>query len=437
MYYVTILNLYELIKKNNYNGFSMSLIRRFCNSIVKCLRLLYKENIIHCDLKPENILLKQRGSSSIKVIDFGSSCYVNRCILAELYTGFPLFPGENEVEQLACIMEVLGLPPKDLIANATRRRLFFDSRGSPRCITNSKGRKRSPGSKTLSQVLLCQDRYFINFLQRCLEWDPAERMTPDEAVQHEFLLPSSSSRHRSSRMTSSSSTGGLNNSSSQKSSCYSFAEISPSAANNSGAVVASITSTTTVSNAAIATTTNKSSRLASNGHHMSASTINGNTHNHSSNPHVQQQTSLAQSSSHLPDIKLNAGDKYNSMQKMAVRSKITSSVSDLESVQQYSLHRMYGGGNNGGSNGALGNHVGTSHINAQAATRKHLITGTLQPNTSSKYGGGIATLGHAHHNGNHHSTHLTATHHNSAANNNINMSHSQSTGDVSAIFGRA
>ena len=28
------------------------------------------------------------------------------CILAELYTGYPFFPGENEVEQLACIMEV-------------------------------------------------------------------------------------------------------------------------------------------------------------------------------------------------------------------------------------------------------------------------------------------------------------------------------------------
>lgn len=28
------------------------------------------------------------------------------CILAELYTGYPLFPGENEVEQLACVMEV-------------------------------------------------------------------------------------------------------------------------------------------------------------------------------------------------------------------------------------------------------------------------------------------------------------------------------------------
>ncbi|XP_046812292.1 dual specificity tyrosine-phosphorylation-regulated kinase 2-like [Lucilia cuprina] len=66
----------------------MSLIRRFCNSIVKCLRLLYKENIIHCDLKPENILLKQRGSSSIKVIDFGSSCYVNRKIYTYIQSRF-------------------------------------------------------------------------------------------------------------------------------------------------------------------------------------------------------------------------------------------------------------------------------------------------------------------------------------------------------------
>ncbi|KAM7353787.1 dual-specificity tyrosine phosphorylation-regulated kinase 2 [Cochliomyia hominivorax] len=487
------LNLYELIKKNNYNGFSMSLIRRFCNSIVKCLRLLYKENIIHCDLKPENILLKQRGSSSIKVIDFGSSCYVNRkiytyiqsrfyrspevilglqygtaidmwslgCILAELYAGFPLFPGENEVEQLACIMEILGLPPKDLIATATRRRLFFDSRGAPRCITNSKGRKRAPGTKTLSQVLICHDRYFINFLQRCLEWDPAERMTPDEAAHHEFLQPSSSSRHRSCCMMSSSSTGGLNNTSSQKSSCYSFADISPSGAAGGGPVVASISSTTTVSNAAITTTTNKSSRSSNNHNHsggagggggsgsgsgiMGAVGLASNGHHHGSSS--LHQTSHAQSSGHLPDIKLSAGDKYNSMQKMAVRSKITSSVSDLESVQQYSLHRMYATA--GGSNGTLvGN--GSSQLSqlSQSASRKHLITGTLGSSSSSKYGG-IATLGHSHHSGsgsgsgssnNHHVSQLASSHHHSsstASNSNINMSHSQSTGDVSAIFGRA
>jgi len=47
------------------------------------------------------------------------------CILAELYTGFPIFPGENEQEQLACIMEVLGVPDKDIIQRSSRRRIFF------------------------------------------------------------------------------------------------------------------------------------------------------------------------------------------------------------------------------------------------------------------------------------------------------------------------
>lgn len=49
------LNLYELIKKNNYQGFSLGLIRRFAQSLVQCLKLLYKENIIHCDLKPVSL----------------------------------------------------------------------------------------------------------------------------------------------------------------------------------------------------------------------------------------------------------------------------------------------------------------------------------------------------------------------------------------------
>jgi len=40
-------------------------------------------------------------------------------------TGFPLFPGENEQEQLSCIMEVLGVPEKYLIEKSTRKKLFF------------------------------------------------------------------------------------------------------------------------------------------------------------------------------------------------------------------------------------------------------------------------------------------------------------------------
>lgn len=91
------------------------------------------------------------------------------CILAELYTGYPIFPGENEVEQLACIMEVLNVPPEDVLNQASRRRLFFDSRGNPRCITNSKNRKRKPGTKPLAQVLRCNDPLFVDFVSKCLE----------------------------------------------------------------------------------------------------------------------------------------------------------------------------------------------------------------------------------------------------------------------------
>ncbi len=54
-----------------------------------------------------------------------SSFYIIGCILAELYTGYPIFPGENEIEQLACIMEVLDTPPENVIGHASRKRLFF------------------------------------------------------------------------------------------------------------------------------------------------------------------------------------------------------------------------------------------------------------------------------------------------------------------------
>ncbi|XP_021343446.1 dual specificity tyrosine-phosphorylation-regulated kinase 4-like isoform X3 [Mizuhopecten yessoensis] len=213
------MNLYELIKKNNFQGFSIALIRRFAFSLLQCLKLLQRDRIIHCDLKPENILLRQRGQSSIKVIDFGSSCYEHQrvytyiqsrfyrspevilgypysmpidmwsfgCILAELYTGYPLFPGENEVEQLACIMEVLGLPPSQVLDQATRKRLFFDSKCNPRCITNSKGKKRRVGSKDLQQAVKTSDANFLDFIRRCLEWDPSIRLTPEEALQHEWI----------------------------------------------------------------------------------------------------------------------------------------------------------------------------------------------------------------------------------------------------------
>ncbi|KAG6891151.1 hypothetical protein C0992_010139 [Termitomyces sp. T32_za158] len=128
------------------------------------------------------------------------------CILAELYTGFPIFPGENEQEQLSCIMEVLGVPDKDYINRSTRKKLFFgmtfttpvalkkkitvhsiDVNGSPRAVINSKGRRRKPGSKSLQQVLRCTDEDFLDFIAKCLIWDPERRMKPQAALRHPFI----------------------------------------------------------------------------------------------------------------------------------------------------------------------------------------------------------------------------------------------------------
>ena len=39
--------------------------------------------------------------------------------------GYPIFPGENEQEQLSMIMEVIDLPPTHVLEQGTRKKLFF------------------------------------------------------------------------------------------------------------------------------------------------------------------------------------------------------------------------------------------------------------------------------------------------------------------------
>ncbi|XP_030077292.1 dual specificity tyrosine-phosphorylation-regulated kinase 3 isoform X2 [Microcaecilia unicolor] len=230
------MNLYELIKRNKFQGFSLQLVRKFAHSILQCLEGLHKCKIIHCDLKPENILLKQQGRSSIKVIDFGSSCFEHQrvytyiqsrfyrapevilgnrygmpidmwsfgCILVELLTGYPLFPGEDESDQLACMMELLGMPPVKLLEQSKRAKNFITSKGYPRyctattlpdgtvTLTGSRSRRGkmrgAPGSKDWVAALKgCDDPLFIDFLKECLQWEPSNRMSPSQALRHPWI----------------------------------------------------------------------------------------------------------------------------------------------------------------------------------------------------------------------------------------------------------
>lgn len=84
-------------------------------------------------------------------------------------------------------MEVFGPPEKHLIEKSTRKKLFFDSLGKPRLTVSSKGRRRRPSSKDLRQAIKCDDDAFLDFLSRCLRWDPARRLTPHDALKHEFI----------------------------------------------------------------------------------------------------------------------------------------------------------------------------------------------------------------------------------------------------------
>ncbi|KAL3953489.1 hypothetical protein ACCO45_011445 [Purpureocillium lilacinum] len=81
-------NLYELIKQNQFRGLSTTLVRVFAQQLLNGLALLNKARLIHCDLKPENILLKNLESPIIKIIDFGSACDERQTVYTYIQSRF-------------------------------------------------------------------------------------------------------------------------------------------------------------------------------------------------------------------------------------------------------------------------------------------------------------------------------------------------------------
>jgi hypothetical protein len=130
-------NLYEFYKylneNNMQNYFSLDRLQTIAIQVLKCLEFIHGLKLIHCDLKPENILIKSISEVTVKVIDFGSSCFIHDhlssyiqsrsyrapevilgckydykidiwslgCILAELYTGNVLFHNDSIQSLLA------------------------------------------------------------------------------------------------------------------------------------------------------------------------------------------------------------------------------------------------------------------------------------------------------------------------------------------------
>ncbi|KAL5968009.1 Serine/threonine-protein kinase ICK, partial [Taenia solium] len=135
-------NLYEMMKRRK-RPFSEESVRKITRQVLDGLAYMHKQGYFHRDLKPENLLCS--GVDVVKLADFGLAReirsqppftdYVSTrwyrapeillrsrtynspidlfavgCIMSELFTLKPLFPGDSEIDMLFRICTVLGTP---------------------------------------------------------------------------------------------------------------------------------------------------------------------------------------------------------------------------------------------------------------------------------------------------------------------------------------
>ena len=108
-------DLFEHLKATGFVGFSTDKIKDYAIQILKGLVFLEKHKLIHCDLKPENILIKSYSRCEIKVIDFGSSCFIHdhlsSYVQSRSYRAPEVILGQAADNLRQCLIQLRQTPP--------------------------------------------------------------------------------------------------------------------------------------------------------------------------------------------------------------------------------------------------------------------------------------------------------------------------------------
>lgn len=81
-------SLYQLLEANHFNPLDIHNIRAFAIQLLASLAFLKSLNIIHSDIKPENVLMKNRSKVGIKLVDFGTSMFLNEASFSYIQSRF-------------------------------------------------------------------------------------------------------------------------------------------------------------------------------------------------------------------------------------------------------------------------------------------------------------------------------------------------------------
>ncbi|MBA0757946.1 hypothetical protein Gotri_020989 [Gossypium trilobum] len=204
--------------------------RYFVYQILRGLKYAHSANVLHRDLKPINLLLNANGN--LKIVEFGLASTTSEtdfmtecigtcwylapellqncseytaavdiwsvgCILGEMMTRQPLFPGRDHVHQLRLITECWY--PIDSCGLRNTVDIFPKLIGSPN--DSSREFLRSDKSRRYVRQLPQYPRQnfsvrfpnmspgAVDLLEKMLIFDPHRRITVDEALCHPYLAP--------------------------------------------------------------------------------------------------------------------------------------------------------------------------------------------------------------------------------------------------------